>query len=89
MEQINRLIDAEIVRQDTGCRGGYVATRDGLRMAIAHLEDEVREAREAHREERHDDYWVHTSEELVQVAAIAVRALRAMCDDDLPAVDET
>lgn len=66
----------EIARQDEkhGPFGGTVLGRS--RLAIACLEDEVAEAREAWRSERKALTWDATREEVLQVAAVAMRALR-------------
>jgi hypothetical protein len=67
---------AEMQRQDEK-HGPFEGTLLGRsRLAIACLEDEVAEAREAWRSERKASTWDHTREELLQVAAVAMRALR-------------
>lgn len=45
----------------------------GVRLAVACLEDEVAEVRQAWRDERRTVAWSATTEEAVQVAAVAVR----------------
>ena len=67
---------AEVARQDEkhGRFEGTVLGRS--RLALACLEDETREAVEAWRGERKGVLWEHTREEVLQVAAVAIRALR-------------
>jgi hypothetical protein len=66
----------EIARQDEK-HGPFEGTILGRsRLAIACLEDEVEEAREAWRSERKGLLWEATREEVLQVAAVAIRALR-------------
>jgi NTP pyrophosphatase (non-canonical NTP hydrolase) len=74
--KLDELAD-EIARQDHK-HGLFAADTDygKLRLAIACLEDEVVEARDAWREERRHSHWRHTREELLQVAAVAIRAVR-------------
>lgn len=72
---IYRLIE-EIERQDEK-HGPYQGTILGRsRLALATLEDEVAEAREAWREERKAHDWNATRAEVLQVAAVAIRTLR-------------
>jgi Zn-dependent M32 family carboxypeptidase len=78
--EVDRIIDAllrEINRQDEK-HGPYERqSRLGVsRLALATLEDEVAEAKDAWREERRAEDWPHTREEVLQVAAVAVRTLR-------------
>lgn len=77
--KFNELGD-EIARQDHK-HGTFSAETDlgKLRLGIACLEDEVEEARNAWREERghaRPRGWRHTREELLQVAAVAIRCIR-------------
>jgi hypothetical protein len=67
----------EVARQD-GKHGPFDgATQLGKsRLALACLEDEVAEARQAWRDERRTATWDATRAEVLQVAAVAVRALR-------------
>jgi hypothetical protein len=72
---IFRLME-EIDRQDRK-HGPYEGTVLGRsRLALATLEDEVAEAREAWRSERGAVTWDETRAEVLQVAAVAIRALR-------------
>lgn len=66
----------EVARQDEkhGPFEGSVLGRS--RLAIACLEDEVAEAKQAWRDERKALTWDETYTEVLQVAAVAVRALR-------------
>jgi hypothetical protein len=66
----------EIRRQDEK-HGPFEGTRLGRsRLAVACLEDEVRETAEAWREERGVPGWPKTRAEVIQVAAVAIRAVR-------------
>jgi hypothetical protein len=66
----------EIARQDEK-HGPFEGTILGRsRLALACLEDEVEEARDAWRSERKGLLWEATREEVVQVAAVAIRTLR-------------
>lgn len=82
MNDINELLRAvadEVARQDEkhgpyGVQGG---TPLGIsRLAIATLEDEVREVLDAWRAERKATHWMQTRTEVIQVAAVCVRTLR-------------
>lgn len=88
-------LQTEVTRQDT-VMGGYHPDRDGVRMAISSLEDEVEEAKLAWRVERsgspqpHDSCgptcdrshaWRQTRSEALQVAAIALRLVRDLRED--------
>jgi hypothetical protein len=68
---------AEIERQDRKY-GPFTGTTvlGQSRLAIACLEDEITEVKDAWRSERRAAGWEHTEEELLQVAAVAMRALR-------------
>lgn len=67
---------AEVERQDHK-HGPFEGTQLGRsRLAIACLEDEVEEARNAWRDERKALDWEETRTEVLQVAAVALRALR-------------
>lgn len=72
---VHRLLAKEIQKQDHRY-GTFAKTLGASRLAIACLEDETREARDAWREERKSADWQHTREELLQVAAVAMRAWR-------------
>jgi hypothetical protein len=76
---------AEVARQDS-LHSGYRPTRDGMRLALAALQDELDEALAAHRAGRckcatidcgHHD-WTELRVELIQVAAVAIRAIRSI-----------
>lgn len=71
----------EVERQDAK-HGPFEGTPLGRsRLAIACLEDEVEEARNAWRSERKAPTWEATREECLQVAAVAIRALRDALPD--------
>lgn len=78
----------EIERQDALHPDGYPATRTGIRLAIATAHDEVDEAFDEWRAARckcpvprcnHAD-WVATQYELLQAAAVIMRAVRSIED---------
>jgi hypothetical protein len=73
---------AEIERQDRNHPQGYPATRDGILLAIATAEEELREARAAWRAGRPTNTlsanWIDTGEELLQTAAVIMRAVRSI-----------
>lgn len=78
----------EVRRQDAK-HGPYEGTSLGRsRLALATLEDEVREALDAWRAERRESHWRETRTEVLQVAAVCLRTIRDALDgDDLsPAV---
>lgn len=70
----------EIIAQHTRF-GPFENRRPSLRLGFACLEDELCEAAEAYEDDRHDDFcglgFSHTQEELLQVAAVALRLLAA------------
>jgi hypothetical protein len=67
----------EVERQDDKHGSFKFSTQLGTsRLAIACLEDEVAEAVQAWRDERGEVLWTRTREEVLQVAAVAIRALR-------------
>lgn len=68
----------EMSRQERIHAGGFDRSRDGVRLGIAAISDELRESLEAWHVEKRDDGWSLTREELVQVAAVALRVLRGM-----------
>jgi hypothetical protein len=66
----------EVERQD-GKHGPFEGTRLGAsRLALACIEDELDEAYDAWRDERQAVVWDHTRTEVLQIAAVAIRALR-------------
>lgn len=69
---------AEIARQDTIHPQGWAADRDGIRLGIATIEDEMIESRDAWRAERKVEGWPGTEAELMQTAAVALRLLRSI-----------
>lgn len=75
----------EIHRQDAK-HGPFQGSQLGRsRLALACLEDELREALEAWREERRSPAWDKTQAEVLQVAAVALRGLRDALANPLPA----
>jgi len=67
---------AEIARQDDK-HGPFTGTPLGRsRLAVACLEDETRESRDAWRADRADPGRPHLRVELLQAAAVAMRAIR-------------
>jgi hypothetical protein len=76
IDLIPELLD-EVVRQDA--KHGRFTTQTELgasRLALACIEDEIREALDAWRDERRIDGWPETRTEVLQVAACALRAIR-------------
>ena len=79
-------LETEVRRQDAK-HGPFQGTRLGRsRLALACLEDEVAEAKEAWRADRKLPEWPTARVEVLQVAAVAFRALRDAFNDD--ALDE-
>lgn len=72
------LLLQEIERQDEVHPHGYPATRDGMRLGLAALEDEVKEAFDEWREHRRVPDWGCLDVELLQVAAVAMRMFRSL-----------
>lgn len=74
----------EIRRQDAK-HGPFQGSPLGRsRLALACLEDETREALEAWRGDRRAATWADTRAEVMQVAAVALRALRDALTDTPP-----
>lgn len=91
-----RWLQTECDNQDHAMGGGYTPDRDGVRMAISSIEDELHELKEAWRKERsggpqphgncgptcdRSHAWRQTKGEAVQVAAIALRLVRDLLED--------
>jgi hypothetical protein len=67
----------EVDRQDEKHGPFEGATQLGRsRLALACLEDEIEEALKAWRDERKATTWDNTREEVLQIAAVAIRTLR-------------
>lgn len=77
-ERLLAEVEAEVRRQDVEHPGGYGSTRDGVRLGVASMEDEVREALEAWGEEKGNGSWPATRAEVVQVVAVGLRLLRSL-----------
>jgi hypothetical protein len=77
--RLDERVAAEIRRQD---RVSTITTdRDGVRLALACLQDEVAESVEAFQVEKRPQEgrtWALTEGEVVQVAAVALRLLREL-----------
>lgn len=69
---------AEIKRQEEIHPVGFPATRDGLRLGLAALEDELEEARDEWRANRRTEGWGGLRMELMQIAAVALRMVRSL-----------
>lgn len=85
-------LEREIVSQHSRF-GAFENTRPSLRLGFACLEDEMREAVEAYEDDRHDDFcglgFSATQEELLQVAAVALRLLAAFPNKyEMPPIDK-
>ena len=76
----------EIIRQDRLHPAGYPANRDGVRLGIAHAEDELEEVKLAHRADRckcpvpncGHAHWLDTETEVIQTAAVLLRLARSI-----------
>jgi len=71
----------EVARQDEIHPAGFIADRDGIRLALAAMQDELDESLEAFQggeKRRTDEYWPKTEEELVQTIAVGLRLLRSL-----------
>lgn len=85
-DSLLREVGDEIARQDEQHPSGYPATRDGVRHGITTVGDELHEAYDAWREERcrcktpmcGHATWGKTRTELMQAAAVALRAARSI-----------
>lgn len=76
MDRILNELEHEIARQDAK-HGPFVGTRLGRsRLAIACIEDEYVELLLAWRDERKQPAFLNTRAECLQVAAVAIRAVR-------------
>lgn len=93
IEELLALVAFEVERQDAkhGPYGSQGGTPLGIsRLAIATLEDEVREVLQAWRDERKTPHWDETRTEVIQVAAVCVRTLRdALAPSSLPTTTTT
>jgi hypothetical protein len=76
----------EVTRQDEIHPAGYAATRDGVRLGLATVGDELQEALDAWRPGRckcrtpecgHHD-WSEVRKELLQTAAVIMRTIRSI-----------
>lgn len=82
MHYIHQLA-AEIIIQDKAHPAGYPITRDGIRTGIASLEDEIKEVWEEwniHKRHIESSNLQPMRAELMQVAGIAMRMIRAIDD---------
>lgn len=77
-KDVLRDVEREVVRQDGLHPGGYATTRDGVRLGIAALEDEVREALDAWGSEKRAPSWQETYGEVEQTVAVGLRIMREM-----------
>jgi hypothetical protein len=81
MEQLLAELALEVQRQD-GKHGPFTGTPLGAsRLAVACLEDETGEARDAWRADRKVPGFPHMREELLQAAAVALRGIRDCCGE--------
>jgi len=88
----------EVQRQDGLHPAGYPATRDGIRLGLAAAQDELDEALGAWHQERcrcgtppgcQHSRWAKTREELLQLAAVALRAVRSIDSNNLKPTTRT
>jgi hypothetical protein len=86
-DHLLRAVVLEIEGQDLK-HGPFEGSRLGRsRLALACIQDELREAEQAWRDERKQSIWTNSQVELIQVAAVAIRALRDAFSNEV-AVDE-
>lgn len=97
MASVFDYVEQEVRRQDEIHPDGFPATRDGLRLGIGALEDEVEEVKRAWRQDRRRKEacpWTergegHSTEtELLQVVAVGLRMLRSIHEAAGPARGE-
>ncbi len=69
-----------LARHDRKFGTNWPAERNQLRLALATIEDEHREAYEAWRAGKRAGDWTDLADELLDVAAVALRALRELTD---------
>lgn len=81
MTEIHRMIEVAVGYQD-GKYGSFASDVAGVRLAVACLEDEVAEVKDAWRSERKPKRgtraWAATTSEVMDVVAVGVRLLRDM-----------
>lgn len=77
---LGRVVE-EVLRQDSIHPAGYPATRDGVRLGLVSIQDELDEALEAWRDERRHDGWLLTEGEVLQVIGVAMRLLRSLSEE--------
>lgn len=81
-ESLFDALSSEMDRQDRK-HGPFQGSRLGrARLALACLEDEIDEAKQAWRDERKATAWNEARTEVLQVAAVAMRALRDAFTDE-------
>jgi hypothetical protein len=86
LREVQARLAAEIERQDRLHPAGYPAHRDGVRLGIAHAEDELEEVKLAHRADRckcpipncGHAHWLETEVEVIQTAAVLLRLARSI-----------
>jgi hypothetical protein len=86
LQEVLTRLAAEIARQDRLHPAGYPAHRDGVRLGIAHAEDELEEVKLAHRADRckcsipncGHAHWLETEAEILQTAAVLLRLARSI-----------
>lgn len=73
----------EVNRQDELCDHPYEAHRDSVRLGLATVEDELREALEAWQRDKKlpGDRWAAVREELLQALAVGLRLYRVLDAD--------
>ena len=80
-ERLHKMLDLAVQYQDRKY-GPFTPDVPGVRLALAVMRDETKEALDAWREERDPKpgtkAWALTAEETMQVAAICFRLLRDM-----------
>jgi hypothetical protein len=81
MIEIHRMIDVAVNYQDSRY-GPFTRDIPGVRLALACLEDEMDEAKQAWRSDRKPkpgtEGWAATTSEVMDIVAVGVRLLRDM-----------
>lgn len=71
-------IRREVERQRHIHPDGFPATRDGVRLGLASIEDETREALLAWDTGKRDDFWNDTEYEVLQIVGNAIRLYESL-----------
>lgn len=77
-DRLWRALRHEIARQDGIHAPGYQPTRDGVRLGLASMEDELRESLDEWRHDRAGGHYAATAAEVLQTVAVGMRLLRML-----------